>query len=130
MPCISTGAPSSERSHASTTLPNPRKELSEQSLRCLWHAVVPSSTVWHRCRSTPPNCRLARAVRVVCAQPGTVVCSQTPLSLVGAVGGGGWGCWWWGVGSLKVGQVNVDSKVIHKHLSMIRSPFTVICVTN
>ena len=43
---------------------------------------TPSSKVWHRCRSKPPNCRLARAARVVCAQPGTVVCSQTPLSLV------------------------------------------------
>ena len=43
---------------------------------------TPSSKVWHRCRFKPPNCRLARAARVVCAQPGTVVCSQTPLSLV------------------------------------------------
>ena len=53
----------------------------------------PSSKVWHRCRFKPPNCRLARAARVVCAQPGTVVCSQTPLSLVvcWSGGGGGWG---------------------------------------
>ena len=35
------------------------------------------------------NCRLARAARVVCAQPGTVVCSQTPLSLVVCWSGGG-----------------------------------------
>ena len=37
---------------------------------------------------TTPNCHLARAARVVCAQPGTVVCSKTPLSLVVAGGGG------------------------------------------
>ena len=62
----------------------------------------PSSKVWHRCRFKSPNCRLARAARVVCAQPGTVVCSQTPLSLVvcrsGGWRGGGGGvvlstCW-------------------------------------
>ena len=29
--------------------------------------LVPSSKVWHRCRFKPPNCRLARAARVVCA---------------------------------------------------------------
>ena len=46
------------------------------------HSSGPSSKVWHRCRFKPPNCRLARAARVVCAQPGAVVCSQTPLSLV------------------------------------------------
>ena len=57
---------------------------------------MPSSKVWHRCRSKPPNCRLARAARVVCAQPGTVFCSQTPLLFVGA-----WGGW----------SVYVDSKV-------------------
>ena len=33
----------------------------------------PSSKVWHRCRSKPPNCRLARAARVVCAQHGMYV---------------------------------------------------------
>ena len=49
----------------------------------------PSSKVWHRCRSKPPNCRFARAARVICAQPGTVVCSKTPLSLV--VCRSGWG---------------------------------------
>ena len=49
----------------------------------------PSSKVWQRCRSKPPNCRLARAARVVCAQPGTVVCSKTPLSLVVCWRGGG-----------------------------------------
>ena len=48
----------------------------------------PSSKVWHSCRSKPPNCRLARAARVVCAQaqPGTIVCSLTPQSFVGAGG--------------------------------------------
>ena len=68
------------------------------------NSIVPSSKVWHRCRFKPPNCRLARAARVVCAQPGTVVCSQTPLSLVvcrsGGGGGGEWCC------------QHVDSKVI------------------
>ena len=56
---------------------------------------IPNSKVWHRCRFKPPNCRLARAARVVCAQPGTVVCSQTPLSLASRLlerGGGGGGC--------------------------------------
>ena len=67
----------------------------------------PSSKVWHRCRFKPPNCRLAWAARVVCAQPGTVVCSQTPLSLVVCRSGGGGGVGWgWGCGQ------HVDSKVI------------------
>ena len=65
---------------------------------------IPSSKVWHRCRSKPPNCCLARAARVVCAQPGTVVCSQTPVvSCLSERGGGGGGEWW---------SVYVDSKVI------------------
>ena len=54
---------------------------------------LPSSKVWHRCRFKPPNCRLARAARVVCAQPSTVV-----SRLLARGGGGGvWGvlltCW-------------------------------------
>ena len=67
---------------------------------------VPSSKVWHRCCSKPPNCRLARVARVVCAQSGTVVCSKTPLSLVVCWSGGeGGGVLGW------VGTVDVDSKV-------------------
>ena len=50
--------------------------------------VVPNSQTF--------NCRLARAARVVCAQPGTVICSKTPLLLVvcrsrGPGVGVGWG---------------------------------------
>ena len=52
----------------------------------------PSSKVCHRCRSKPPNCLLVWVVRVVCAQPGTVVCSRAPLSFVGA-GCGFLFCW-------------------------------------
>ena len=65
-------------------------------LNCYYLSCSPSSKVWHRCRFKPPNCCLARAARVVCAQPGTVVCSQTPLSLVVCWSGGGGGlltCW-------------------------------------
>ena len=45
----------------------------------------PSSKVWHRCCSKPPNCRLVMAARVVRAQPGTVV------SCLSERGRGGWG---------------------------------------
>ena len=32
-------------------------------LKCVEYVDYPSSKVWHRCRSKPPNCRLARAAR-------------------------------------------------------------------
>ena len=44
--------------------------------------IITSSKVWHRCRFKPPNCRLARAARVVCVQPGTVVWLGLPESFV------------------------------------------------
>ena len=73
----------------------------------------PSSKVWHRCRFKPPNCRLARAARVVCAQPGTVICSQTPLTLVVCWSGGGEGGVCVAGGGVFLGCCrHVDSKVI------------------
>ena len=68
-------------------IPTPTPAILKNRLRL----QQPSSKVWHRCHPKPPNCRLARAARVVCAQPGTVVCSQTPLSLVVCWSGGGGG---------------------------------------
>ena len=80
---------------------------------------IPSSKVWHRCRFKPPNCRLARAARVVCAQPGTVVCSQTPLSLVVCRSGGGGGFGWLVLSTCLFKSNCIDIKAWLDHHSLL-----------
>ena len=79
---------------------------------------IPSSKVWHRCRSKPPNCRLARAARVVCAHPGTIVCSQTPLSLVVCKSGGEGGVYV-GIGWFKSTCIDIKAWLDHHSLLLV-----------